>query len=151
MNGNFNQDLESGKKVEFEICKVIQKKYPLAYVIDGYNKDGDIQVPEKNILVEVKYDVLSEKTDKYFVEIEYGGEPSGLVTTRSDWWVIVDSMYYLWYMPDVLSHVLNESGGFPRLFNGIGDSKAKRGYLVNRDLLRYSPYCHLMNRAIDIV
>ena len=67
------------------MCDNIKKKYPTAYVVEGYNKGFDIVVPEKNQTIEVKYDSMSRSTGNYMFETEYDGEPSGITTTTADW------------------------------------------------------------------
>jgi hypothetical protein len=44
----FQQDLQTGKAIEEKVLTIIQKKYPLAVLIDGKFKDYDIFIPENN-------------------------------------------------------------------------------------------------------
>ena len=89
MSDTFYKDLESGKKIEKAVLSIIKKKYPKSYIIDGYFKDYDIYVPEKDIGVEVKRDEKSKYTGNIVVEIEFDGKPSALSTTKADWWAQV--------------------------------------------------------------
>lgn len=140
MVGNFNHDLAIGKTIENEVCRYIQRKYKSAQVIDGYCKGGDIIVPEVNLLIEVKYDIMSHKTGNFCIEIEYAGEPSALATTESDWWVIVDYDWMIWLTPDTIWMIMKQHGLRPVHLTGSGDSKEKVAYLVKKELFLYSPY-----------
>ena len=44
----FKEDLEAGKILEEHILKKVKRRYPDAYIIDGYFKDWDIYIPEIN-------------------------------------------------------------------------------------------------------
>ena len=105
---NFDDSLAMGKKVENEVCDLIKKKYPDAYVKEGYYKQGDIIVPSADILVEVKQDYQSHITGNLLIEIEFDGKPSALSTTESDWWVIVDRQNLYWIAPESLKYIINE-------------------------------------------
>ena len=48
---SFYESLESGKEIERLVLSTIKKKYPTAYIIEGYYKYYDIFIPEKNIYV----------------------------------------------------------------------------------------------------
>ena len=57
--GKFKDDLNIGQKYEEIILKRAKKTYPLAYIQKGKFKYWDINVPEVNITLEVKYDKTS--------------------------------------------------------------------------------------------
>ena len=44
----FQESLKIGQKYEKIVLNQIRKKYPLARILEGYNKKGDIYVPEIN-------------------------------------------------------------------------------------------------------
>ena len=79
----FYQDLEFGENNERLVLKKVQVKYPKAYKVEGYCKEWDIFIPEKKIGIEVKSDRISHKTGNIAIEYSYGGEPSGIETTRA--------------------------------------------------------------------
>ena len=124
----FSDSLKSGKNTEEEVCTLIKKKYPSAYVVEGYCKEHDIVIPEIQKTVEVKRDEKSHFTGNYVVEIEFNGEPSALSTTKSDWWVFVDKARYVWITPDYLRQLVNSYK--PVKFIGEGDTKEKKAYLI---------------------
>lgn len=131
----FQEDLEIGLKQERILLERIKEKYHSATQIDAY-KGYDIWIPEISTSIEVKYDRMSHETGNLFIEIEYGGNPSGLMTTEADYWVIMDRYDYLMISPRnmfrcIIMHRL-EWGEFV----GTGDSKRKKGYLIKKDLLK---------------
>jgi len=134
---NFNTSLEDGKKIEEKVCNIIKKKYPKAYVIDGYCKDYDIFVPEKDFGVEVKKDVKSKKTGNYVIEVEFDGKPSALTTTKAEYWVIYDEEYYIWIKPNRLRAIISIHGkGKLARFIGKGDTKYKKAFLMPTEIIK---------------
>ena len=61
---NFKDSLAIGNTVEDQVCAKIRKKYPKAYVKQGYCKGYDIYVPETNKKIEVKQDKKASNADK---------------------------------------------------------------------------------------
>jgi hypothetical protein len=149
----FKDDLELGKKVEHIICsQIIKKKYPKSYVVEGYKKEYDIVVPEKNYTIEVKYDKMSYDTGNYMIETSYGGVPSGISTTKADWWIQVDNNKSIWIPTESLRYILNEYKEIS--MNGIDLSKSKTGYLVPAGKLIYSAYAKTIfhsSKVIDLI
>ena len=145
----FKQDLELGKKIEHIVCDhIIKKKYPNSFVVDGYNKEFDIEIPEKGVTVEVKYDQLSDKTGNYMFETEYDGKPSGIETTTANWWLQVDNQRTIWIDSTALKYILKDIR--VTKMGGIGDSKCKAGYLVPINKILYSPYVFVCKHS-DII
>ena len=66
----FEESLVSGQKSESIVLDIIKKKYPKAYIMEGYHKEYDIMIPEINETVEVKKDFKSKYTGNIVVEIE---------------------------------------------------------------------------------
>lgn len=137
MQETFNEDLASGKEIEHEVCAVLRKKYPKAYVVGGYCKEYDIVIPEIKKTVEVKLDERSHDTGNFLIETEFDGKPSALATTEADIWIIVDKNHYYITQPLTLSWLLREvwkdERGKPYIsvsFVGTGDKKAKKAYLI---------------------
>ena len=50
----FQESLTSGQKSENLVLDIIKKKYPKAFLKEGYHKEYDIMIPEINKTVEVK-------------------------------------------------------------------------------------------------
>lgn len=132
---SFYESLESGKEIERLVLSTIKKKYPTAYIIEGYYKYYDIFIPEKNIGVEVKRDEKSKYTGNIVVEIEFDGKPSALSTTRADYWVFYDGECYIWIEPDKLRSICPIFEEI-RTFVGKGDTKEKKAYLMPKNIIK---------------
>ena len=132
-NKNFKDSLSIGHKSEDAVCKNIQKKYPKAYVVEGYCKGFDIYVPETDKRVEVKQDKKSNFTGNIVVEVEFNGKPSALSTTTADYWVFDDGEIYIWITPKILRQIVKSMR--PARFIGNGDNKYKKAYLVKKDVI----------------
>ena len=154
METTFKEDLEHGKRVEREVCKNLNKKYPTAYVVEGYCKEWDIVVPEIDKTVEVKLDEKSHYTGNFLIEIEFDGKPSALSTTQADIWILVDKLHYFvvdtntlkWLLKD---HWINENGYplyTPATFVGKGDIKAKKAFLIPKKKF-YNQFIKIYNRS----
>ena len=127
----FNESLSSGKQSENIILKMVQNKYPKAYIKEGYHKEYDIMIPEINKTVEVKKDFKSQYTGNIVIEVEMNNNPSGLSTTTADWWVIHPEEYELiWITPDRIREMLDFEDLNVVDFIGKGDDVSKLAYLV---------------------
>ena len=132
---SFYEDLASGKQTENNVLAIIKKKYPESYIIEGYFKDYDIYVPEKNMGIEVKRDEKSKYTGNLVVEIEFNGKPSALSTTKADYWVFYDGDNYIWITPKMLKDLTDTCGNVVE-FIGKGDTKPKKAYLMPKNLIK---------------
>jgi hypothetical protein len=79
---NFDKDYEDGNNIEKLVLNLILKKYPKAYIKEGYFKGWDIHIPEIDKTVEVKFDRVAETGKNILIEIESNNEPSGMSTTK---------------------------------------------------------------------
>lgn len=131
----FHRDLAKGKEIEYRVLNIIKSKYPLSYIEDGYFKLWDIFVPEKNIGVEVKMDEKSKETGNIVIEIEFGGKPSALATTKAKYWVIYDGYGFKWFLVDSIKKCIIENNLKPVQFTGRGDTKSKIAYLIKKPIL----------------
>ncbi len=135
MKSVFTKDLEVGKTYENKVLHIIQKKYPKAYIIDGYCKEWDIYIPELEKGVEVKSDRKSLDTGNIVIEIEFDGKPSALITTKADWWVIYDGIKYNWFTVKNIKKCIKENNLRSKRFVGRGDTKEKKAYLIKKEIL----------------
>lgn len=131
---SFQTDLAEGLRVEAFALGIIQRMYPCATMVNAY-KGYDIWVPEKHKSIEVKYDKMSNQTGNFFIEVEYNGKPSALLTTTADYWLIYDDKVLAWITPRRLFECIMLNEVPLRGFVGTGDSKGKRGYLMKKELL----------------
>ena len=138
MTDTFKKDIILGEEAEKMVLKMVQKKYPKAFKKEGNFKPYDIFVPEKNIAIEVKRDIGSNKSNNYFIEYKCNGCDSGIFASRSDYYVIFDENRFIWIITDKLKSISKSFGikweGIP---NG-GVSKVKSYLLDKNCVLRYS-------------
>ena len=96
MTEKFYRNLKTGKGYEEQALQLIHKKYPQAYIKDGYHKEWDIYVPELDMGIEVKSDAQYKKTGNFYVEYECNGKPSGIATTKAkQYYIYLDKLYIL--------------------------------------------------------
>ena len=96
MREKFVKDLENGKVYEKKALELIQKKYPKAFIQDGYFLEWDIYIPELDMGVEVKSDAQYKKTGNFYVEYECNGKPSGIAATKAkQYYIYLDKLYIL--------------------------------------------------------
>lgn len=130
---SFAEDLERGREVERKVLDIIQRKYPCACIIDGF-KGYDIWIPELHKSVEVKYDPMSNQTGNMFIEIEYGGNISALLTTSADFWIFYDDKDFMLFKPIEIIECIFMNRLVMCEFVGKGNSKYKKGFLIKKDL-----------------
>ena len=131
----FDRDLKRGKFHEIYILNEIQKKYPQAYIIDGYCKDYDIYIPELDFGVEVKSDEKSKHTGNIVIEIEFNNKASALQTSKAKYWVIYDGYRYNWFKTNNIKRCISENNLKYVEFVGKGYTKSKKAYLIKKTLL----------------
>ena len=131
----FEQDLKIGHIIETQVLQLIHKKYPKAYMQSGYCKEYDIFIPEIQKSVEVKFDQKSKHTSNIVIEIEFGGKPSALSTTKSDFWVIYDGDNFKWFTPKSIHQCIQENNLKFVTFKARGDNQSKKAYLIKKELL----------------
>jgi len=135
MTETFFTDLKVGKIYEQQVLDLIKKKYPLAYIVEGYYKDWDIFIPELKIGIEVKSDKKSLHTGNIVIEIEFNNKPSALNTSKAKWWVIYDGISFNWFLINNIKKCINENNLKYAQFIGRGDTKSKKAYLIKKKLL----------------
>ena len=134
-NNTFAEDLSIGKIIENHVLQNIQIKYPNAYLIDGYCKEYDIWIPEKNIGIEVKFDAKSNFTGNIVIEIEMFNKPSALITTKADSWIFYDKHKFISIkVRDIYNCIIQNKYRYAE-FIGKGDTEPKKAFLVNKELL----------------
>lgn len=83
----FDKDLaEKGEPIEREFLEIVKAEFDTeAYKIEGYCKEWDLVAPNINKTYEVKNNNDAYKC--FCVELSCAGKPSGIVTSRADYWV----------------------------------------------------------------
>jgi len=83
----FKRNLKQGQKYEIESLKYFD--YDKYKVMEGYFKDYDIEITKdgKVSTIEVKSDRQSSITGNMAIECEYNNQPSGITSTKADYFV----------------------------------------------------------------
>lgn len=126
----FSESLSFGRMVEEYVLSKIHAKYPKAFIRDGYYKEWDIYVPETKTKIEVKADVMSNKTGNLVVETSYNNRPSALTTSTADLWVFFTGYKLIWITKPQIKKAIRESGAALQKFIGGTDIHEKTAYLV---------------------
>lgn len=127
---NFEQSLVYGHEVERLVLNVLLKKYPKAYMVEGKFKEYDILVPETDTKIEVKADRMSVSTGQFVIEVSMGGKPSGITTTKADYWVMYNGVTLMWIKPEAIMRIILLMGLTQAKFKGGTDKKSKLAYFV---------------------
>lgn len=151
---NFNNDYDSGHSVEIEVLNMLKKKYPSARLMVGNFPDFDIEIPEVNETVEVKYDRKASETENLFFETDFkspSGEkrPAGVNATKCSWWIHVDDTYYYFIRFENLDYLIQEGlrDGSVRHIKTTGkDGTQVWGYISPRMHFESSPYVEIKKR-----
>jgi len=134
---SFQSDLAYGEEKELLVLDRLRLKYPKAYKVEGYHKEWDLFVPEKNIGIEVKSDRMSKRTGNVAIEYSYGGEPSGIEATKAKWWVYITEDKLYWIKAKRIKQCIKENKLKPIEFPPIkGDYKGKFLYLIKETLFK---------------
>ena len=136
---NFKKDLKDGELIEIKLENYLKKKYPSTYRTKGYFKEYDIAVPEKDIKIEFKRDIGSTKTDNFFIEYECNNNPSGIVTTKADYWVVYTGKELLWITPIKIIECITINNISSRTLTGQGDTASKVACLI--PIETFKKYC----------
>lgn len=85
----FEKDLaEKGEPIEYEFLEILKERFDTeAYKVKGYCKEWDLVCPNTNKTYEVKNN--SEAFKCVCIETSCVGNPSGIVTTKADFWVFL--------------------------------------------------------------
>ena len=129
----FKRDLAKGKLVEAKHLAIIQKKYPDARIIDGYCKEWDIWIESAGFGIEIKSDIASQKYGNIVVEIEMGGKPSALSTTKAKYWIFDTGLKSITVKTDDLKFLVYQFK--TRFWRAPGDRDKKEGYLIKQKFI----------------
>lgn len=123
----FNETLPIGKKIERYVA---QKIWPCVDLVIGNNDNKFDLIFLKNvkfITVEVKFDNKYHITGNFFIECTSYGKPSGIDTTKSDFWIQVDKdLNFYCIETRILKELCNNKR---KIQSGCKDS-GNEGYLI---------------------
>lgn len=90
--------------------------------------------------IEVKHDKIAHKSGRLFVEFECRGKPSGISTTKADFWafVLLNGVVII-IGKDRLVQLCNDAYEKGSIMRG-GDSNAAKAFMIDlTDLIRKAP------------
>jgi hypothetical protein len=120
-NEQFQKDLATGKEAEIIMAEMLERKGCTNVELNedtnlAILKEYDIKYNYNNstLKMEIKYDLQTPLTHNVAVEIISNGKPSGLITTKSDFWAfMVQDKFYI--IPTKELKVLVEN--FPLIYS----------------------------------
>jgi hypothetical protein len=133
---NFLKDLELGKISEHELMDMCRKKGQHPLCVEGNFKYYDFIIAETKMAYEVKRDYKSAETGNIVIEVKMYDKPSGLISTRADYWVFDLPDGYLIIKPERIKDCILYHGIQQVKFVGNGDRESKKAYLVKIDILK---------------
>jgi len=133
----FSQDLEFGHEGEEVVLDYIRTKYECAVRIPKKFSDYDIWIPEISKSVDVKYDVRSNDTGNFFIELYMSGKPSGLLSSKADWWVFYDGHRFYWIELEKLKQLIILSSSNWIEVQPKGDKEPKKAFIMKKSLMSH--------------
>ena len=131
---SFKDDLEIGAGAEDRILSRLRMIFPKSTKAEGLHPDFDIDIPELQKTIEVKFDPRSQDTGNIVIEY-FHNKPSAFSVSKADYWVIDTGVEVLWFTKEgILSCILNE-GMEPVKIHGAGDRYSKWVFLIPLRLL----------------
>lgn len=120
----FQENLKKFQPYEVESSELIMKYKNVTILKFCDDNRYDFKTSDK-IKYEVKTEPMSLKTNNYFVEFFAYGKPSGIKTTKANFYIFCDTVNYFMISVDVLKLIVKKHGV-------LIDTKDKltRGYLV---------------------
>ncbi len=98
-NYNYTKDKVLGDIAENKVLQMLHDSgHTEAYRVKGKEVRWDIVIPDKDIKIEVKNDIMAQGTGNLAIEMyKQSGEASGIMASESDFWVIfaADEIYML--------------------------------------------------------
>jgi hypothetical protein len=87
---DFKKDLPIAEKSEKQVAEFLERSRGMKFLDKCNNSDYDIRMETKTgaeITIEVKEDFSCERTGNVGVEYSYRGRPSGIETTKADFYL----------------------------------------------------------------
>jgi hypothetical protein len=134
----FRGDLEFGR--QYERLWAEQLKGDVEFAPSGVFKDWDVRTDEASY--EVKADRLVCKYGNFFIEHECSGKPSGIMTTKADYWILYDVQDNMARACYKVPTVTLQKLAVTKSIKAGGTSHNTKGYIVPAScLLDYKVLC----------
>jgi hypothetical protein len=138
MHYNFIADLLAAKEKELELARLLKSRGKTKSVELNNDKRYDLLLHLKNgstQTIELKHDMLCEKTGNIGVEFSSWGKPSGIQATKADFWCF--ALYDgFWIIPTDRLSALIEDFAFFRVASGGDKGSDTQMYLFKEDMLK---------------
>ena len=148
MNRTIKSDIKLGEVLELSVLeKIIKPVFPYAFKVEGLCSEYDLWIPELNDGVEVKFDLMAEKTDNLFFESEHNGKPSGINITESGLWIQFDGTWLFFFTPDKIKQMIRDNNIIEQIYRfDINDNRVTKGYLVDKEICE--KYAHELKEYV---
>jgi hypothetical protein len=103
----YNKNVKPFLKYEKEAAKRIEKLFNVKIKKFNENNKYDF-ITTDNIKYEVKTDVLSKKTNNFFIEFSGYGKNSGITVSEANFYIITDTENYYLININILKNICNE-------------------------------------------
>lgn len=132
------EDLPYGEAGEKFVLNIINRKYPMAYKMEGYFIEYDIMIPEIEKTVEVKRDKHTDRTGNAFIETYCNKIESGINSSTADYWAYLTKSMLYWIKSNDLKICILENN-ITEGKNYMIDGKIIDAYLIPIDI--FKNYC----------
>lgn len=143
---NFKDDLIEGHEWEQKVANWLQSRG--AEIIESNNTSSHDILYKKNgklLQMEIKHDILSKSTGNVAIEFKSNGLPSGICTSKADYWcqIVEDKYLYIIDRPYLIYNILK---GKYRVTSG-GDNHKTYMYII--DIPTFGRMCKVHNLEGD--
>jgi hypothetical protein len=85
----------------------------------------------------VKYDERNQTSGNIAIECECNDKPSGITTTKADFWVLFDKPDGddIWFLTEDIRMCIYRNNLHPSTIQGPGDPYEKKVYLIKKEML----------------
>ena len=140
---SFKNDLIQGEIAEIKLLRYLKKIDKKAFKVSGKFSDYDISLPTINKTIEVKRDFKSTETNNFAIEFKCYDKLSGISTTKSDVFVIIDDLSYYFFNTNKLKDFLRNNWSLFKKVKG-GDYNASEMILVKKNVLIKNVKCKIL-------
>lgn len=143
---NFLKDLKTGQAAEDKVKDYFSAK---GYKVSK-NKSKDYKTLKKfdltinNIQVEVKNDIMAQRTGNLALEFECSNKPSGISTSTSPIWIYIIGKELLIFPLKVLKFLFNQKS-YSRIVSGGDKKRAKLALFKLSDLKEHATIIKIDN------
>jgi hypothetical protein len=132
-NYSFRTDLTRANATEKEISKLLSNQYGMETLEIGNTFEYDLLVRTnklRNILLEIKEDFKCGSTGNFLLEFEYKGKPSGISTSKAEFYIhklhMKDGIEYWSTSSEKLKWMIEEKLYFKIVEGGDGSKDAQK-------------------------